>query len=138
MPQLANIVINDATSPTPVAHSFAPVAQGGTDCSFADRSGGISVGYPTISVSTTLPSKASRLYKSRIKVALPILENVTNSTVSGIAPAPTLSYTMTADMTFFMPERSSLQNRKDILAYAKNALANALITAVLENNETIY
>lgn len=138
MPQIANIVINDATSPTPVAHTFAPVSQGGSDCSLADRSGGISVGYPTISVSMSLPSKSSRLYKTRLKVALPVLENVTNSTVSGIAPAPTLSYTMTADMTFFMPERSTLQNRKDIIAYAKNALANALITSVLENNETIY
>jgi len=137
MPAIANIVINDALA-TPVAHTFAPVSQGLMGSSFADRVGGVAVGYPAISVVTTPPSKNSRLFKTRIKVTLPVLENVTNSTVSGVAPAPTLSYTMTADMTFFMPERSALQNRKDIIAYAKGALANALIAAVLENNETIY
>lgn len=137
MPSLANIVINDGAT-TPVAHTFAPVSQSGTGAVLADRSGGISVGYPTFEINTSLPSKTSRLYKTRLKIALPVLENVTNSTISGIAPAPTLSYTMTADMTFFMPERSNLQNRKDIIAFAKNALANALVSAVLENNETLY
>jgi hypothetical protein len=137
MPDIANIVINDGQA-TPVAHTFAPAAQGERGSLFQDRSGGISVGYPTISVNTVPPSKTSHLYKTRVKVSLPIMENVTNSTVSGIAPAPTLSYTMTADMTFFMPDRSSLQNRKDIIAYAKNSLANALIAAVLEDNAMIF
>lgn len=137
MPAIGNIVINDGAS-TPVAHTFAPVTILGTMASYADRSSGISVGYPTITASLTAPSKTSRLYKARLKVVFPVLETISNSTMSGIAPAPTKAYDLTADMTFLMPERSTLQDRKDILALAKNLLANAVTTALVENNETIY
>jgi len=137
MPAIGNIVINDGAA-TPVAHTFAPVTITGPIASFADRSGGISVGYPVISASLTAPSKTSRLYKARLKLVLPVLETISNSTMSGIAPAPTKAYDLTADMTFLMPERSTLQNRKDILALAKNLLADAVVTALVQNNETIY
>lgn len=137
MPQIGNVVINDGAG-TPVAHTFAPVTINGPLASYADRSGGIAVGFPTITASLTSPTKTSRLYKARLRVVVPVLETLSNSTVSGILPAPTKGYDMTADMTFLMPERSTLQNRKDLLAFAKNLLANALVTAVIENNETIY
>jgi len=137
MPAIGNIVINDGAA-TPVAHTFAPVAVNGDLASYADRSGGISVGYPTITASLAAPSKTSRLYKARIKVVMPVLETISNSTMSGIAPAPTKAYDITADMTFLMPERSTLQDRKNILAFAKNLLANAVVTALVENNETVY
>lgn len=137
MPSIGNIVINDGAT-TPVAHTFAPVGINGAVASFADRSGGFSVGYPTITASIANPSKTSRLYKARFKVVLPVMETISNSTMSGIAPAPTKAYDLTADVTFLMPERSSLQNRKDILALARNLLANAVATALIENNESIY
>lgn len=137
MPAIGNIVINDGKA-TPVAHTFSPVAQTGLLSSFADRSGGISVGYPTITISTAQPSKTSRLYKARLKVVFPILETLSNSTMSGITPAPTKAYDVSADITFMMPERSTLADRKDILALAKNLLSNALVAAIVENNETLY
>jgi hypothetical protein len=137
MPAIANIVINDGQG-TPVAHTFAPVTIKAEVASYADRVGGISVGYPTITASLSQPTKTSRLYKARLKVVMPVLETVSNSTMSGILPAPTKAYDVTADMTFFMPERSTLSDRKNILAYAKNLLANAVSTALIETNETIY
>lgn len=137
MPTFGNVVINDGQG-TPVAHTFAPVNLIGNAANFADRSGGIAVGYPTVLATMSLPSKTSRLYKARFKVVLPVLETVSNSTMSGILPAPTKAYDLTADMTFFMPERSTLADRKNILAYAKNLLANAVVTALVENNETVY
>jgi hypothetical protein len=45
---------------------------------------------------------------------------------------------MTADLIFFLPERSTLQDRKHILAYVKNLLANSLVTSLVETQETIY
>jgi hypothetical protein len=137
MPQIGNIVINDGAT-TPVAHTFGPVGITGPLASYADRVGGISVGYPIITASLVNPSKTSRNYKARLKIVMPVLETISNSTMSGIAPAPTKAYDLTADITFIMPERSSLQNRKDILAFAKNLLANAVTTALVENNETVY
>jgi hypothetical protein len=42
-------------------------------------------------------------------------------------------------MDFVLPERSTLAQRKDLLAFAKNYLANAsVITAAVENFETVY
>lgn len=137
MTAFAAVTINDGAA-TPVAHTFSPVNIVADVAKFADRSGGISVGYPTLTVSLTAPSKTSRLYKARCKVVMPVLETISNSTMSGIAPAPTKAYDLTADMTFFMPERSTLQNRKDILAYAKNLLAHAMVTALVQDNENIY
>jgi hypothetical protein len=137
MPAFANIVLNDGAG-TPVAHTFAPNTLVGTLSTFADRSGGIAVGYPVISISSVSPSKTSRLYKVRAKIVMPVLEVVNSSTYSGITPAPTKAYDMTADMTFFIPERSTLQQRKDILAFAKNFLSNAVATALVETQETVY
>lgn len=137
MAAFANIVLNDAAL-TPVAHTFAPNTLVGLVASYADRSGGISVGYPTITINQSLPSKTSRLYKVRAKIVLPVLEVVNSSTWSGITPAPTKAYDMTAVLEFFLPERSTLQNRKDIRAFAKNFLIDAITTSLVETQETVY
>lgn len=137
MPAIGNIVINDGES-TPVAHTFAPLSVTGPLAIYEDRAGGISVGFPRISLSVLPPSKTSRLTKVRAKLVYPVLEVVNSSTYSGITPAPTKAYDVTADLTFFMPERSTLQQRKNLNALFKNFLANAAWTAVVENLEAVY
>lgn len=139
MSAIANVVINDGQA-TPVAHTFAPVtidAQG--VAKWADRSNGISVGFPTLSYSLKSPSGNSKSYKLTAKATLPVLDVTSPSTSTGIQPAPTVGYTLIANMEFVLPERSSLQDRKNLLAYARNFLANAaVITAGVENYETVY
>lgn len=137
MPAIGNVVINDNEA-TPVAHTFAPVGINGPVASYADRASGISVGYPRLTASLVVPSKGSKLYKARFKLVLPVLENITNSTMSGVLPAPTKAYDLTADLQFIMPERSTLQDRKNIMALAKNLLADAVATALVETNANIY
>lgn len=137
MPAIGNIVINDAAA-TPVAHTFSPSGIEGPLAKFDDRSGGISVGFPRITISSIAPTRTSRLYKARFKIVLPVLENTSGSSSNGFTPAPTKAYDLTADMTFILPERSTLQNRKDIFAFAKNLLSNATAVAVVENNEVVY
>lgn len=137
MGAIANIVINDGQA-APVAHTFAPLSIVGNLATYEDRSGGISVGYPRILIWVNPPSKTSRLQKVRIKIMRPSLESVTNSTYSGITPAPTKAYDTSFDCTFFLPERGTLADRKDILAYAKNLLGHAVGTAIVETQEAIY
>lgn len=122
----------------PVNHHFDPNTLTGTVSTFADRSGGISVGYPNITIMTSVPSKTSRLYKVRAKIVLPVLETVTASTYNGITPAPTKAYDLTAVAEFFLPERATLAQRKDIRAFMSNLLANAVMTDLVETQETIY
>lgn len=137
MPAFASLTLNDGQT-TPVAHTFAPNVLNGELATYADRSGGISLGYPVISIMATEPSKGSRISKVRAKIVLPVLETATGTTSGGFAPVPTKAFDLTADITFFIPERSSLQNRKDILAYAKNLLGNAIATSLVETQDKIY
>jgi hypothetical protein len=76
----------------------------------------------------------------RATIALhePILENVTNSTVSGIAPAPTIAYANRCFVEFVLAERSSLQNRKDLRKMVATLLGEAQVTAIVENLITPY
>lgn len=138
MPAIATMTLNDGQA-SPVAHSFAPVnidAQG--VAKFADRSGGIALGYPIVTLTVRNPSKESRNYKVTAKVVTPVLELTSPSTSSGIQPAPTKAYDLLCNMEFVLPERSSLAERKNILAYAKNALAHAFVTASVQDFESIY
>jgi len=137
MPAIASITINDGAT-TPVAHTFTPSGIEGVVAKYDDRSGGVAVGYPKISISSALPGKTSRNYKVRVKVVLPVLETQSGSASNGFAPAPTKAYDLIYDGTFTCPERSTLQNRKDIFAFVKNLFAQTVMTSTVQDNEVIY
>lgn len=139
MTAIAALTINDGQS-TPLAHTFSPVNidQSGV-ARWADRSSGVALGFPTVTFSQKVPNKASRAYKVNAKVVIPVLEQTSASTATGIQPAPTLAYNLLANVEMVLPERSTLQQRKDLLAYLRNYLANAaVITAAVENFESVY
>lgn len=137
----ANIVINDGQA-SPVAHTFNPAKVVDIDAvtlaTYEDRSGGIAVGFPVVSISMRRPSKTSRTYKVQLKVVVPTLETISNSTVSGILPAPTKAYDTLVNVEFITHERAPLQSRKDILAYAKNLLAHAVVTSAIQDLDMPY
>jgi hypothetical protein len=139
MTAIAALTIADGQA-TPVTKTFSPVnidAMG--VAKWADRSGGIAIGYPVVSFSMRQPTKAFRSYRVTTKVVLPILEQTSASTATGIQPAPTKAYDLIFNGEFVLPERSTLAQRKDILAFAKNYLANAaVVTAAIENFESVF
>lgn len=138
MSAIASMSISDGQS-TPVVHTFAPVGiDQASVAKWADRSGGIALGFPVVSQSLRSPSKASRNYKLTIKVAVPVLEVTSPSTATGIQPAPTLAYSLIANVDVTLPERSTVAQRKDLAAYLRNYLANAVVTNAIENFEAVY
>lgn len=146
MPALAAITINDGAA-TPVAHTFSPSGPDKNGVNyFYDRSGGIAIGFPMISIdmkepapaSATGVSKTNRVYRSTVKIVMPVLEVTSPSTGTGIQPAPTKAYDLMFRGEFISPERSTLQNRKDILAYAKNLLAHSMTTSLVQDFESVY
>lgn len=137
---LANIVLADAQA-TPVSHTFVPI---GVDSNgvlwFEDQSAASPIGFWKISYQITRPKPAAPGESSkdrviRVKVGLhePILENVTNSTVSGVAPAPTISYVNRSNREFIFAERSSQQNRKDLRKMDWNLSNEAQFVNMVEN-----
>lgn len=134
------ITLADAQA-TPVNHTFNPV---GLDSNktfwFVDQSQTNAIGYWRISVEITQPANAQpgessqkRVYRVRIGLHEPILENVSNSTISGIAPAPTVAYIPRSFTEFILPERAVLLDRKNLRKMVANLLNDANIVNVIES-----
>lgn len=146
MPQAANIVLADALG-TPVNHTFVPIGpdQNGVFW-FEDQSQANALGYWRISVEIKRPSNSpspgtssdGRTHRVRLGLHEPILANITNSTVTGVEPAPTLAYTSRSFTEYVMPERGVLQDRKDLRKMTEKLSADALIVSVVENLQYIY
>lgn len=145
MPARANIAVNDGQG-TPVLHTFNPSEDNGVDL-FEDKSGGIAIGFPSISVRFRRPTAASngsqsnpnnRVYRVQVNFAWPVLEVTSASTGTGIQPAPTVAYVLRSNQEWIIPERSTLADRKDLRAIVYNSLNNADIKKVLEEIEAFW
>jgi hypothetical protein len=137
MPAIAAVTINDGAA-TPVAHVFSPVNIVGDVAKLSDRSGGIALGYPAITQSMRSPGNGLRTYKVTQRVLYPILEVTSPSTATGIQPAPTLAYNLMCNVEWVLPERSTLQQRKDLKAFVKNYLAHSNTTVAIEDFDALY
>lgn len=137
MTAIAAVTINNGAA-TPVAKTFNPVANRDGVARWADRSGGIAIGFPVLSFSLREPKAGSRNYKLVAKVVLPVLEQTSPSTATGIQPAPTKAYDLIANIELVMPERSTLADRNDLIAFTRNFLANtSVITPAVQTFEQV-
>lgn len=144
MTAIAALTIADGQS-TPVNHTFAPVTIDANGVAqWADRASGIAIGFPMVSYRMRAPQKGNnassgdRVYRLSLKVSTPVLEVTSPSTATGIQPAPTKAFEPLANIELVLPERSTLAQRKDLLAYVKNLLNNAVVQQGVENFETVY
>lgn len=136
--QIAALTLADGAA-TPVNHTFSPVGVDAGIAKWEDRSGGIALGYPTITFSIRRPAKGSQNYGLTAKVVTPVLEVTSPSTSTGIQPAPTKAYDITMNVSMSLPARSTLQQRKDAYAFLKNYLANAsVMQAAVENYDGVW
>jgi len=141
----ANIVLADAQG-TPVNHTFVPL---GPDRDgifwFEDQSAASAIGFWRISYQLKRPAVGSagassnqRTYRAVIGLHEPILEVVSNNTVSGIAPAPTVSYVPRSFVEYVMPERCALLDRKNLRKMTYNLCNESQLIALVENLTTPY
>lgn len=136
----SNIVLADAQA-TPVNHTFVPIGRDKNGVYwFEDQSQANAIGYWKIAVELSKPptpvaqqNSSGRTIRAKISLHEPVLETVSNNTVSGIAPAPTVSYVPRSFTDFVLPERSTLQNRKDLRKMMASLLGDAQVTAVVES-----
>ena len=134
------ITLADAQA-TPVNHTFNPIGLDNKDTFwFVDQSATNAIGYWRISFEISQPgvaqpgeSSARRVMRVRIGLHEPVLETVSNSTVSGIAPAPTIAYIPRSFHEFILPERSVTLDRKNIRKMSANLLNDANVISVIEN-----
>lgn len=133
MASFADIVLNDGQA-TPVAHTFKVKKTVDTLSSWEDRVGGIAIGYPKLTTQTKDNPDVRRI---SIKIAVPTLEAVSGANPSGFTPAPKVAYSTLGTVEFVLSQRASAQEKKNIIAYVKNALANAVISSLVTDGEEI-
>jgi hypothetical protein len=138
---IANIVLADAQG-TPVNHTFAPAKTMADNAVLEDRSAGLYIGFNKLVFNLQRPKGAgtvsNRNLRLSIRVETPKLEVTSNNTVSGIAPAPTVSYRPVATLDMVFPDRCSLQDRKDLQKYVLQLLSNSFVTDAVEKYELPY
>lgn len=139
MATASNIVIADALG-TPVNHTFVPI---GTDRNgtfwFEDQSASNALGYWKVSIERKAPAapqpgtnSVGRTYRYKVALHEPVLANITNSTVSGVQPAPTLAYIPRALLEFIIPEQAALIDRANLAKMLPLLVQNAQIKTMVE------
>lgn len=135
MPAIADLVLADGLA-TPVNHTFSVKSIVGVTASFEDRVSGVQVGYGKLTQQTSQSKNGIR----RVKLAfsIPVLEAVSGSNATGFTPAAKVAYSTEVDVEFRISERAIVQNRKDIVAFLKNALSNANIASIIIDGAEWY
>lgn len=138
MADIAVLTLADGQS-TPVNHTFSPVRIDSAGVAkWVDRSGGIAIGFPSVTLSIREPSKGQKDYKIIRKVVFPVLDISSPSTSTGIQPAPSRAFELKNTTEWSLPERSTAAQRADILAYCKNFDASAVLTDCVLQFEAVY
>ncbi len=144
MSAVANIVLADAQG-TPVNHTFKPIGQDARGAWwFEDQTGSSSIGYNRISIqlvraANPAPGSNSGDRVNRVKVTLHCpTEETLGTNDNGITPPPTVAYIDRASVEYILPERDSLQDRKDLRKFIEKLQADALVVDAVENLVGIY
>lgn len=138
MPVMAPLTINDGQA-TPVAHTFDPSGKDGNGVAlFHDRSLGIPLGFPKISLDLSSSNGGANVYRVKIRVDVPTLKAQTGTTAAGYSPEPKVDYTCRGHVEFIIPYQSTAATRADILAYVQNLLADGVVTSMVEDIEDVW
>jgi hypothetical protein len=130
MAAIANLVLADGQA-VPVNKTFTPMDCTSALATWTDRSSGIAIGMPAVTLSLHVGKDVTKVVG---KVTLPVLEVISGSD-GGYTPSPKVAYTVMGKAEFTLPSRSTLQNRKDVSAFLRNYLSNAVVTKAIEEFE---
>lgn len=129
MSQAANIVLADGQA-TPVNVTFTPESVTPAISVFADRSAGSSVGFRRLKVSNRFAGGKSTVNRAAFSVEYPIV-----TMVNGVA---TQAYVLRANVELILPDQATDTERKNLYAFLKNGLANALVQGSLRDLDPLY
>jgi len=135
MAAFANLVLADGQA-TPVNKTFTPTGLVPRP-KWQDKTGGIAIGMPEVTLSDKMSDSVDGSYKIRAEVKLPVLEVISGAD-AGYTPSPKVAYTCWGIVEFTFPKRSTLQQRKDIQAFTKNLLLDAVMSTAVQNFELPY
>lgn len=122
---------------TTTSKTYDPTSVDSNVAVWKDRSGGIPVGFPTITASLREPGNAGGNYKAVFRLKIPVLETVSGS-VNGFEPAPTKAYDVQAIVEVIVPDRSTLAQRTELKNQLASVVNHAIFSALAVNLEQVY
>lgn len=135
MGAVANIAILDGAT-IPVSRTFVPTRESADGFVYLDKTSGVVVSYNKVVLGTKLPNSAStgeRNFRVRVAVHAPIGEVLPDN------PSLTkLAYTPRFSGEFILPERSTMQDRKHLLAFTKNLMAHAIMASLVQDLDSQF
>lgn len=129
MPAITSISLADGQD-TPVNKTFEVVtAQQGADAPavWAERSGGTFASFKNMTMSVRRAQNSTST-KVVLRIKDPTVDSVTGA----------VKFNTLVAIDFTLPDSANLQNRKDILAYAKNLLSDAVVADAVHNMSPAY
>lgn len=134
MPAFAAVVLNDGLA-TPVAHTFGPSSLDANVAIYKDRISGVQAGFGELRIEVRQPQKGFDTTRVKLKISVPKVVTFNDATGK---PVTRVDYTPLFDGAFVLPSGMTIAERKDLLAYAKNTLAHALVTSLIVDLEAIW
>lgn len=130
MTAFAVITLDDGAD-TPVSHSFTPSAidQNGVARLYELDDNVPFDGRNAISLGVKLPKAGSNVARVTAKVVIPVMD--------GVDPTKKIGEAI-GSVEFVLPKSTVLAQRKDLLAFTANFLAEASVVAAVEGLESIY
>lgn len=129
---------------TPVTHTFVPLGPDSNGVQWFEQTipaPANSAAAKRVSISIKRPKPGQSLTgvsKIVAQMWYPVMETVGTSD-SGITPPPTVAYTLFARIEYFMPERSTEQERKDLRVLTSNLIQyNPIIVDVVTRLQPLY
>lgn len=129
MPAIANLTVNDGQA-TPVGHTFAVGTTDGQKATWLEKSAGSSLGYYRLTYSARAASSSSAADVVEVTLSLPSISTVDN--------VVSLARRSSATLRFNFAQSATDQERKDLVAYVTNFLANASVKAAAGAIEPFY
>lgn len=130
MPTASTIVLADGQA-TPVNHNFAPRAQVGPgNTTLVNDEASTSAGSMKLSLGFSSANSARKTNRVKISFVQP-----TEQTVDGVVR---VAYAARFSIDIVMPEEMTLDERKDLGAFLKNALANSVVQGYITTLDPMY
>lgn len=139
MAQINSIVLADGQT-TPANKTFDVFnAQYGQEkpAMWQEKTAGSFAGFKQLSL-LVKRSGSGKSTKVTALITDPTLAVTAPASGTGIQPSPVAAYTVIGKIEFTLPDDCSLQNRKDILAYVKNLMSNAILADAVHNLSPAY
>ncbi len=137
MSVIASITVDDAET-TPVSHTFNP-HQTKPALYVEDGNPAVPiVGQPTILVDVKRAQNGSSVNRVKFTFRVPVLETTSGSTIAGYEAPPKVAHTLTFTGELIAHDRSTEQQRANVVEMVSNLLSNAQAVDALAGLETPY